>query len=209
MHSQGSDAWILSRLGKVTASRIADVMAKTRSGYGASRANYLAELLTERLTGQPAERYTNAAMEWGTAQEPAARVAYEIAHNVMVEEVGFIQHPLIPESGASPDGMVGNLGLVEIKAPNTSTHVDTLLGETVPDKYAKQMQWQMACTGRQWCDFCSFDPRLPPSMQLWVKRVMRDPTMIDEIEAEVRAFLKELDQKVSALTARYGLPEAA
>lgn len=206
---QGTDEWRLARAGRVTASRIADLTARTKSGYGASRSNYMAELLTERLTGQPAERYTNSAMEWGTFQEPAARVAYELAHNVMVEEVGFIQHPLISESGASPDGLVGLHGLVEIKAPNTSTHVDTLLSDSVPDKYVKQMQWQMVCTGRQWCDFCSFDPRLPSSMQLWVKRVTRDPAMIDEIETEVRAFLKELAQKVDSLTARYGLPEAA
>jgi len=206
---QRTEEWMASRCGKVTASRIADLMARTKSGYGASRTNYMAELLIERLTGQPSDRYTNAAMEWGTAQEPAAREAYELAHNVMVEEVGFILHPLIADAGASPDGIVGDLGLVEIKCPNSATHLDTLLSGAVPDKYVKQMQFQMACTGRHWCDFASFDPRLPPRMQLFVIRVERDPSLMNDMEEEVRAFLKELEAKVAALTERYGIREAA
>ena len=210
MIEQGSAEWFALRCGKVTASRIADLMAKTaRSGYGASRANYMAELVAERLTGQPAERFQNDAMRWGSEKEPEARAAYEFTHNVTVEEVGFVPHPLIADTGASPDGYVGNLGLIEIKSPNTATHIETLLGEVVPGKYSLQMQWQMACTGRHWCDFVSYDPRLPPSMQLFVKRVERDASLIGDMESEVRSFLRELEQKVTALRSRYALEEAA
>lgn len=204
---QGTDEWKLARCGLVTASRIGDLMAKTKTGYGASRANYMAELLTERLTGRPVEQYINAAMVFGTEQEPAARVAYELSQSVMIEEVGFIPHPTIADTGASPDGLIGEDGLVELKSPNTATHLDTLLSETVPDKYAKQMQWQMACTSRQWCDFVSFDPRLPVRMQLFIRRIPRDPAFIKEIESEVRKFLKELEEKLEKLRLRY--PEAA
>ena len=206
---QGTDAWRQCRVGKVTASRIADLMAKTRTGYGASRANYMAELVAERLTGAPAERFTNAAMEWGTLNEGAARDAYAFISGAEVETVGFVPHPLIADSGASPDGLVGAIGLVEIKCPNTATHIDTLLSETVPDKYVKQMHWQMACTGRSWCDFVSFDPRLPASMQLFVQRVPGRADLIAEMETEVRTFLTELAAKVAALQARYGAREAA
>jgi putative phage-type endonuclease len=191
------------RCGKVTASRVADVIARTKTGYGASRANYAAELIAERLTQSTAPGFTNAAMQWGTDQEPHARAAYSFLHDVDVEEIAFVDHPEIAMSGASPDGLVGLDGLVEFKCPNTATHLDTLLSETVPGKYITQMQWQMACTGRAWCDFASFDPRLPPSMQLFVKRVDRDASLILDLETEVSAFLAEIDAKVAALTERY------
>jgi putative phage-type endonuclease len=200
---QGSEEWHRIRLGKVTASRVADVIAKTKTGYGASRANYAAELIAERLTQSTAPSFTNAAMQWGTDQEPHARAAYSFLHDVDVEEIAFVDHPEIAMSGASPDGLVGLDGLVEFKCPNTATHLDTLLSETVPGKYVTQMQWQMACTGRAWCDFASFDPRLPPSMQLFVKRVDRDASLILDLETEVSAFLAEIDAKVAALTERY------
>jgi putative phage-type endonuclease len=206
--AQGTEDWLNARLGKVTASRVADLMATTKTGYGASRANYMAELLCERLTGQPAERFSNAAMQWGTATEPQARAAYSFMHDVDVIECGLILHPTIAEFGASPDGLVGADGLVEIKCPNTATHIDTLLSETVPDKYVTQMQVQMACTGRAWCDFVSFDPRCPAELQMWVKRVPRDPEAIAKIEAEVTKFLGELDAKIDALRARF-MQEAA
>lgn len=206
---QGSDAWISARLGKVTASRISDVIAKTKSGWGASRENYMGELIAERLTGTPAEKYTNGAMLWGTEREPDARAAYEFLHDVEVQQVGFIPHPTLSMSGASPDGLVGDDGLVEIKCPNTSTAISTLLGQAVPAKYVAQMQWQLACTGRKFCDFVSFDPRLPESMSLFVKRIERDDKFIAETEAHVIAFLAELDGKLGELTARYALKEAA
>lgn len=206
---QGSVEWFAIRCGKVTASRVADVVAKTKSGPAASRANYMAELIAERLTGEPAERFTNAAMQWGTEKEPDARAAYEFRTDVSVSEIGFAVHPTIDASGASPDGLVGDDGLVEIKCPNTATHLETLLGQDVPAKYLTQMQWQMACTARQWCDFVSFDPRLPESMRLFVKRVKRDDTRINELETEVAGFLLELSVKLSQLNSLYGLQEAA
>lgn len=203
MMQQGSDEWLAARCGRVTASRMADVMAKTRSGYGASRANYLAELVAERLTGQPAARFTNDAMRWGTDQEPNARAAYAFAYGVEVEETGLVMHPTIADFGASPDGLIGDDGLIEIKCPNTATHIDTLLTGAVPQKYVLQMQTQMACTGRQWCDFVSYDPRMPAEMQSWVKRVHRDDDLITEIEAETIKFLDELSATIAALRGKY------
>ena len=196
---QRTEEWFAARLGKVTASRVADVIAKTKSGYSASRDNYMAQLICERLTGQQGESFSNAAMIHGTETEPLARSAYE-AHAEMVEEVGFVQHPKIEQAGASPDGLVGLFGMLEIKCPNTATHIDTLLSQTVPTKYITQMQWQMRCCERQWCDFVSFDPRLPQDLQLFVKRVDFDAAYVATLEEEVNLFLKELDQKVNKLT---------
>ncbi len=201
---QGTESWHQARAGRVTASRIADMMAKTKSGWGASRANYMAELVAERLTGVVAEGFTNTAMKWGTDTEPQARAAYEFFQGAEVTLVGFVVHPKIDRSGASPDGLVGTDGLLELKCPNTATHIETLLSGTIPDKYLKQMQWQMACCEREWCDFASFDPRLPPRMQLFVQRVQRNGAAIGEIEREVSIFLKEIDGQVEALTAKYG-----
>ena len=200
MDIQRSEAWFQSRLGRVTASRVADVIAKTKSGYSASRDNYMAQLICERLTGQQGESFTNAAMTWGTETEPLARSAFEAYADVMVEEVGFVPHPSIEMSGASPDGLVGLFGMLEIKCPNTATHIDTLLSQTVPGKYITQMQWQMRCCERQWCEFVSFDPRLPQDLQLFVKRVEFDPEYVAMLEKEVIQFLAELDDKVNKLT---------
>lgn len=198
---QGSPEWFAARLGRVTASRVADVIAKTKTGYGASRANYMAELIAERLTGTPAERFTNAAMAWGNENEDGARQLYSFRYDVEVQEVGFIPHPRIAMSGASPDGHVGEDGGIEVKCPNTATHIDTLIGGEIPGKYQTQMLWQMACSGRAWTDFVSFDPRLPGPMRLFVKRLYRDDIRIAEMEKEVTAFLSELDAKISALMA--------
>jgi putative phage-type endonuclease len=206
---QGTEGWKLQRLGKVTASRVSDVIARTKTGWGASRANYMAELLTERLTGVPTEGYQNAAMQWGTDTEPQARAEYGFICDHMVKQVGFVDHPTIAMSGASPDGEIGEDGLVEIKCPQTATHIETLLAEAVPSKYLPQMQWQMACTGRQWCDWVSFDPRLPVSMQMFVKRVTRDDKIIADLEQQVITFLEELDAKVKALRGRYEQDAAA
>lgn len=206
---QGTDEWLSIRLGKVTASRVADVIARTKTGPSASRANYMAELVAERLTGARSETFTNAAMAWGTDNEPEARLAYEFRTDVTVEQVGFIAHPSIEMSGASPDGLVAADGLVEIKCPNTATHIETLLTGTIPAKYETQMLWQMACTGRAWCDFASFDPRLPEEMRLFVKRFDRDDKRIAEMEEQVRVFLFELDTTVRRLSERYSLRAAA
>jgi putative phage-type endonuclease len=206
---QGSPEWFAIRCGRVTASRVADVVAKTKSGPSASRMNYMAELIAERLTGQPAERFSNAAMAWGTEKEPEARSTYEFYRGVAVKQVGFVIHPSIDQSGASPDGLVGVDGLVEIKCPNTSTHLDTLLGQMVPSKYVNQIQWQLACTGRQYCDFVSYDPRLPEAMRLFIKRMPRDDKRIAELETEVAGFLLEIAVKLSELNSLYGIEEAA
>lgn len=206
---QGSTEWIEARLGRVTASRIADVMARTKSGWGAGRANYKAELVAERLTGAAGDSWQSPAMRWGIETEPLARDAYAFFKGVEVKEVGFVPHPAIDMTGASPDGLVGADGLVEIKAPNTATHIDTLLNGTVPDKYVKQMQWQMACTGRAWCDFVSFDPRLPESMQAYIERFPRDDAAIAEIETAVADFLAEVDETVAALRAKFERRAAA
>ena len=198
---QQTEEWYAARLGKVTASRLADLMAKTKSGPSASRANYLADLVAERLTGRKADGFTNAAIDWGVKAEPLARAAYEVEIGVMVEEVGFIDHPLISMTGASPDGLVGSDGMVEIKAPNTATHIATLLDGKAPSKYVPQMQWQMASAGRQWVDFVSFDPRMPADMQLFIVRVPRDDVLIAEYEKEVISFLGEVDSTVEKLIA--------
>lgn len=199
MIEQGSPEWFAQRAGKATASRIADIIAKTKSGPSASRKNYAAQLVAERLTGTVEQGYTNGAMQWGTEKEPEARAAYAFLHDADVVEAEFIVHPSISDSGASPDGFVGTDGLVEIKAPNTATHIETLLGKTVPSKYVTQMQWQMACTGRAWCDFVSYDPRLSLGLQLFVMRVHRDDALIASLEAEVSAFLAEVSATVEHL----------
>jgi putative phage-type endonuclease len=198
---QGSSAWFESRIGKATASRISDIVAKTKSGYSTSRANYMAQLVVERMTNQVAESYTNAAMEWGTEQEPFARAAYEAKTGVLVDEVGAIDHPTIAMSAASPDGLVGSEGEgnLEIKCPGTAQHISTLLGEEIAKKYYDQVQWQMACTGRSWTDFVSYDPRMPEGLQLFIKRVPRDDKYIGELEGEVIQFLAEVDDKVNKL----------
>lgn len=198
---QGSPEWRNIRLGKVTASRIPDLTAKTKTGWGASRANYMAELIVERLTGVPADGFTSAAMQWGTEKEPEARAAYEFHSLCEVDQIGFVHHPEISDSGASPDGLIGLDGLVEIKCPNSATHIETLLGKSVPGKYISQIQWQLRCTDRQWCDFVSFDPRMPESMRLFVQRVGRDDKAIASIEKDVREFLDEMAKKLAQLIA--------
>ena len=194
---QRSPEWFAERCGKVTASRVSDIIAKTKSGYSSSRANYMAQLVCERATGNVEPSFTNAAMEWGTEKEPLAREAYSVKTGNLVTEVGFIRHPYL-EAGASPDGMVGS-NLIEIKCSNSNTHIETLLSQTVPMKYITQMQWQMACTGAMWCDYVSYDPRMEPRLQLFIKRVDRDGEYIKELEGEVSAFLSELELKIKAL----------
>jgi putative phage-type endonuclease len=199
MIEQGTPEWFAQRLGKVTASRVADIMAKTKTGVAASRGNYLAQLVAERLTGQSADTFKSGAMQHGTETEPQARMVYEAETGQIVTEVAMINHPTIEMSGASPDGFVGTDGLVEIKCPNTSTHIASLMADKAPSGYMAQMQWQMACTGRAWCDFVSFDPRMPEDMQLLIKRVPRDEALIAEYEAEVIKFLAEVQETVDKL----------
>lgn len=195
---QRTPEWFQKRLGKVTASRIADLMARTKSGPAASRANYMAQLVTERLTGAPTESYKSPAMDWGIEQEAAARAAYSARMGVLVDEVDFVDHPEL-EAGASPDGLVGEDGLIEIKCPNTATMLEYIEDRSIPQKYRLQMQWQMAVTGRAWCDFVAYDPRLPEHLQLLVIREPRNEGLIGEIMAEVIRFLNEVRTKVDSL----------
>jgi putative phage-type endonuclease len=195
---QGTEEWFAARLGRVTASKVQDIVARTKTGYAASRDNYLAQLVCERLTGKGAESFTNAAMAHGTETEPLARAAYEMKNSVLVDEVGFVQHPTLM-AGASPDGLVGQDGLIEIKCPQTNTHIETLLSGKIPNKHKAQMTWQMICTGRKWCDFISFDPRLPQELQMFVQRYPYDAEYANKLETEVLLFLAEVDVTLTTL----------
>lgn len=207
---QNTEEWRLARCGHVTASRVHDIIATTRSGgFSAGRKNYMAELVAERLTGTPAPTYVSPAMAYGTECEAEARFEYALDTEVEVEEVGFLLHPMIGEAGASPDGLVGPDGLVEFKSPNTATHIDTLLGKKIPIEYITQMQFQMGVTGRQWCDWVSYDKRLPRHMQMVVRRVRRDDAVIEKLNAEVITFLRELAETVDLLRKRYPTPAEA
>jgi putative phage-type endonuclease len=196
---QGSREWHMARLGKVTASRASDVIAKTKTGWSASRGRYMVDLIGERLTGIAAPCFVTQAMQWGIEQEPYAKSAYEFLTDTTIEPAGFVEHPTIPMSGASPDGLVGTDGLVEIKCPGTAAHIETLLKRAVPADYLPQVNWQFACTGRKWCDFISFDPRFPEHLRLVVIRVDRDQQQVEQLEAGVTAFQGELAAMLEAL----------
>lgn len=197
MMEQRSPEWYAQRYGNASASRISDVIAKTKSGYSASRENYLTELVLERFGVYP-EPFSTPAMEWGNLQEPFARMEYEAITGEFVQEVGYVLHPTIKHAGASPDGVVGD-GLLEIKCCNTKTHFEYLLNGEVPNKYKPQMAWQMACTGAKWVDFVSFDPRAPEGLQYFQIRYERDDGYIKMLEDEVVKFLAEVDAKFQQL----------
>lgn len=195
---QRTDEWFRARLGKVTASRISDVLAsKTTAGYQ----NYQAQLIAERLTGEPYESHVTTAMQWGIDKEEDARSLYEFMTDETVMEVGFVPHFIIKQSGASPDGLIGLNGQLEIKCPNTATHIKTLTTRKIEKKYRDQMTWQMACTGRHWCDFVSYDPRLPAEHNLCVIRFKRDDEKVKELELAVKEFLEDLDDKIVQIKA--------
>ncbi|WP_283148983.1 lambda exonuclease family protein [Silvimonas soli] len=197
---QRSPEWFAARLGKVTASRVADIMARTAKGYAASRQNYMAELLCERLTGCREDKFVNAAMARGTEKEPEARAIYMLRSGELVLEEGFVVHPELPEDfGISPDGLIGSDGLLEIKCPQTWTHIETIRTGEIKKEYVIQMQAQMACTGRQWCDFVSFDDRLPEELAYFQTRVERDDAFIAEMMGEIRLFLSDLNATVHQL----------
>jgi len=209
---QRSEEWFTARLGKVTASRIADVCARTKHGWAASRKNYMHDLIVERLSGVHVPTGTGAARRWGQEVEPEAKIAYEFYRDATIVEAGFIPHPTIADTGASPDGLVGDDGLVEFKCPTLSVHLETLQSDEVAPEYVLQMQWQMACTGRQWCDFASYDPRFPEAMRLYVSRLQRDDAVIGALEKDVTDFLAEVRRTVDLLNAKFGIhsdePEA-
>lgn len=197
---QGSDIWKQLRLGHVTASNVAEVMSKGKNGAEATgRYKYKVRLVAERLTGQSPESFTNSAMEWGVEQEQFACIAYEEKINTLVDKTGFWLHPTIKWVGVSPDRLVGENGLLEVKCPNTTTHLDYMFADKVPSEYVKQVQCQLWVTGREWCDFISFDPRLPQRNQLFIKRVQRDEELIKEMETEIVKFLEEVETLIIKL----------
>ena len=198
---QRTDEWHSARLGKVTASKISAVMSKPRSGsVSLTRESYMLDLMSEVLTGQPANApYSTPAIAWGVEQEQNAQKAYSFMTDEDVTEVGFIDHPAIEGSGASPDGLVGADGLIEIKCPNTATHLKFMETGKIDKKYICQMQWQMACTGRQWCDFVSYDPRAPSELTISIKRVAADREAISKMEQEVGQFLTEMRERIKNL----------
>lgn len=197
---QRSAEWIALRVGKVTASRVCDVLSELKKGgETAARRNYRTQVICERLTGLATDHYVTPEMQWGTETEPFARAAYEMERDREVDTVGFALHPSIEQFGASPDGLVGSDGLVEFKCPTTTTHIGYLLAKTVPEDYQPQMLAEMACTGRSWCDFVSFDPRLPKHLQLFVRRFERDDARILEMEQKVRFFLDEVENVLAEL----------
>ena len=199
MVEQGTPEWHQMRLGKVSASRMADLLAKTKTGASASRAKYMAQLLCERMTGQPTEFFTTAAMQRGTEIEPVARAAYESENFISVDQVAWVEHPTIPMAGCSPDGVVGEHGLIEIKCKEIHNHLDTILNDKIDPDHQAQMMWQMACTGRQWCDYVCFDDRAPEGLQLFIKRLERNDDLIKTMEYEVSKFLKDLEEMIYKL----------
>ena len=196
---QRTDEWLQARCGSLGASQVADALATTKTGWGASRANLAARLVCERLTGLPQSSYVSPEMQWGTDHEPEALALYEFETGDQVTPLAIAKHPVIERSHASPDGLVGTEGLIEVKCPNTATHIETLLGQNIPGRYVTQMQWQMACTDRQWCDFVSFDPRLSADLRMFRRRLARDQMQIDTLERAVVVFLGEVDAKLEAL----------
>lgn len=205
---QGSPEWLAARAGKVTASCIPNVLAKIKTGEAAARRDYRAQIVAEILTGRPqGDTYVNTEMQFGIDTEPLARVAYEIDQGVMVDQVGLVLHPTIERAAASPDGLVEDSGLVEIKCPKVATHLSYLLDGVVPSKYHPQMFWQMACCEKDWNDFVSFRPDLPENLQLFTVRLKRDDAKIAAITAEVKAFLKEVDEMLARLTGKRSLTD--
>lgn len=211
---QGTPEWERQRLGKVTASRMGDVIRRTKAGWSEYRRKYMIDLIAERLTGMRADPYLSGPMLWGIETEPQARAAYEKYSGDIVERAGFVEHPVIPMTGASPDGYLHEDGLVEIKCPETRTHVGYLIAKAVPDQYVAQIQWQLACTGRKWCDFVSFDPRMPERLRLLVVRVDCVPEIIAELEKLTAEFLREMDETIRLINGEIHLgsediPDAA
>jgi hypothetical protein len=197
---QGSKAWAAARCGIVTASRCGDVIAVTKKGdEKAERGDYRGELICEILTGNPYPHHITREMQWGVDQEPFARAAYEMQRNVLVETCGLIVHPHIPRFGASPDGLVGDDGMIQIKCPNTRTHLAWMLGGIIPVEHCPQLLGELSCTGRAWCDFVSFDPRLPLHLQLFVRRFERNEGLILQLETEVVHFNREIDGVLASL----------
>lgn len=210
-HPQGSPEWFAARLGKVTASRISDVAAEGRGGApSVSRASYMGELIAETLTGQQCSIFKgNADTDRGIETEPAAKMAYEVSKAVLVGDCGLVIHPRIDRAGASPDGLLGDDGLLEVKCPRVHIHLDYLLSGQPPKAYVPQMAWQAACCERQWVDFVSYCPQMPEDLRLFVVRYVPTPAYIDSLERAVVAFLADMDDKLKQIQMLRNNPLAA
>lgn len=206
---QGTPEWLQARAGSLGASQVADALARTKTGWGASRANIRAQLIRERLTGKPTETFCSAAMQRGKDLEPQARAMYAFQTGYEVEEIGLYPHPKIVGSHCSPDGLCGGSGMVEIKCCGDARHHEILDGDDPEDRYVKQCLWQMACTGMDWVDLAYFNPDWPAEMQLVIRRIDRDAEAIAELESEVSKFLNEVNNAVEDLRVRYLEREAA
>jgi hypothetical protein len=196
---QGTEFWKQLRSGLVTASRCGEMISTTKRGESAKRRDYRTELVCEILTRQPYPHVVTKEMQWGTEQEPFARAAYELERDVLVETCGFVLHPDISRFGCSPDGFVGDDGLLQIKCPTTFTHLTWMMAQTVPLEHMPQMLAEMSCTGRSWCDFMSYDPRLPAPLQRFICRYERNEQFVSTIEAEVVKFNSEIANYISQL----------
>mgnify|MGYP000190916115 FL=1 len=196
---QGSDEWLMARCGKVTASKVAEVLAMTKTGPSERRTKYMWQLVSERLTGDFTRTFTNDAMLHGIENEPIAREFYEALNDLSVEQVGLYIHPRFDFAAASPDGLVGDDGLIEIKCLTTVNHLRSIYENQPPKDYLPQVHWQMACTGRKWCDLTLFDPRVPLEMQLHTFRIHRDESEIERLEAGVEAFNNEIEAVITNL----------
>lgn len=201
---QRTQEWYAQRAGKVTASPILKVYKKLKSGgYSSERETYFYQVLGERLSGVPASGFKNAAMQRGIDKEAEAREAYTRRTNYPVSEAPFVPHPRIKNAGASPDGFVGDDGLTEIKCPTTATAVKVLIADYLDETYQAQIQWQLACTGRKWCDYVVYDDRLPEHLRLYIRRIDRNDALIADVEKEVEKFLAEIDAAVAALDKKF------
>ena len=196
---QRTEEWFAARLGKVTASKMNDVLAKIKSGEAAMRKNYKMQLATERLTGKQTDFYMNQAMQDGIDREDTARQIYEIVRDIKVEQVGFIDHPVIEMAGASPDGLLPDNGILEIKCTIETTHTTNLLERVLPSRYQAQVQWQMACCNANYANFVSYNPNFEPKLQLIYVEVERDEDYIAMLEEEVNTFITEVDDIVNQL----------
>lgn len=196
---QGSPEWHQARAGLATASCFADILATIKSGEAAARRNYRAKLVVERLTGKVVESgFKSAAMQQGTEREPLARSAYEIATGNMVQEVGFMVDDM-HQAGCSPDGLIGDDGLLEIKCPELAAHLDYLRIKSEPPAYTAQIQGQLWISGRQWCDFVSFNPDYPEHLQLIVRRIHRNEAQITSLQLAVAMFMQEVREEVESV----------
>jgi putative phage-type endonuclease len=196
---QGTEEWLALRAGLITGSRISDVMA---GGAGIIKEKYRVQLAIERITKKPVPMdFKSSAMIKGNDDEPLAREHYEFMNDVDTEQVGFVFHPTLSRAGASPDSLVGDDGLLEIKCPNMGTHVNYLLSKKIPKNYLDQMQWQMACTGRQWCDWVTFCKEMPIHLRVLIIRVNRDEQRIAELEQAAFEFDGGIEQLIIKLGA--------